>query len=408
MAEQFTKNFDVIVNGGGMVGMSLAVALARLGVQVAVVDKVSLSQQLESAFDARVSAIAYGSKCILDSIGVWGFMAAKAEPIRDIRVVDGAIPFFLHYDHTEVGDAPLGYIVENRHIRAALQQAAARLPTLTLFEKQSPVSLERDDMSATLHLQDGQRLRCRLLVAADGKTSTLRSLAGIETLEWAYDQTAIVCTVAHQKPHNGLAQERFLPAGPFAVLPMQGNRSSLVWVEPKDRVDLYLGLSEGEFVQEIQERVGGYLGEIQTIGERFSYPLSLMHAKSYTSHRLALAGDAAHGMHPIAGQGVNLGFRDVAVLSELIGERFRLGLDIGGEDVLAAYQQWRRFDNISMLAVTDGLNRLFGINLLPVQLIRGLGLWAVGKMPPLKRFLMRHAMGLVGDLPKIIKENHWH
>ena len=408
MAHQLTENFDVIVNGGGMVGMSLAIALARLGIQVAVVDKAPLSQQLESAFDGRVSAISYGSKCILDSIGVWNFMAAEAEPIRDIRVVDGAMPVFLHYDHKEVGDVPLGYIVENRHTRVALQQAASSLPTLTLFEKQSPIALERDDAWATLRLQNGQSLRCRLLIAADGKTSALRSLAGIETMEWAYDQTAIVCTIAHENPHNGLAQERFLPAGPFAVLPMQGNRSSLVWVEPKDRVDLYLALSEDEFVQEIQERVGGHLGAIQTIGERFSYPLSLMHAKSYTSHRLALAGDAAHGMHPIAGQGVNLGFRDVAVLSELIGERFRLGLDIGGEDVLDAYQQWRRFDNISMLAVTDGLNRLFGINLLPVQLIRGLGLWAVGKMPPLKRFLMRHAMGLVGDLPKTIKENHWH
>jgi len=400
--------YDVVISGGGMVGMSLAIALARQGMSVAVIDKTNLSAQVQPAFDGRVSAVAYGSKCILDSIGAWAGMTAEAQPILDIRVVDGDRPFFLHYDHKEAGDVPLGYIVENRYIRAALQQAASLLPTLTLLDNQSPASIERDDVSVTLCLHSGQNLRCRLLVAADGKTSTIRSMVGIDALEWAYGQTAIVCTIAHEKPHHGLAQERFLPAGPFAVLPMQGNRSSLVWVEPEDRIPLYLELSEEEFVQEIQERVGNYLGTIQTVGPRFTYPLSLMHAKSYISHRVALIGDAAHAIHPIAGQGVNLGFRDVGVLSELIGERFRLGLDIGGDDVLASYQQWRRFDNVTMLAVTDGLNRLFGVNLLPVQLMRGFGLWAVGKMPPLKRFLMRHAMGLVGDLPKIIKENHWH
>ena len=402
-----TNQFDVVIAGGGMVGMSLAIALASSNIHVAVIDKTILTSQLQPSFDGRVSAISYGSKCILDGIGVWAGMAAEAEPILDIRVSDGNMPFFLHYDHHEVGENPLGYIVENRHTRTALQQVASALPTLTLLDNQSLESIERDDGSVTVRLKGGQALRCRLLVGADGKHSAIRSLAQIKAMEWHYRQTAIVCTITHEKPHNGLAQERFLPAGPFAVLPMRGNRSSLVWVEPEDRVSLYLELSEGELIQEIQERVGDYLGKIQTASECFSYPLSLMHAKSYIGHRIALMGDAAHAMHPIAGQGVNLGFRDVGVLAELITERFHLGLDIGSSDVLARYQQWRRFDNVTMLAVTDGLNRLFCINVLPVQLARGFGLWAVGKLPPLKKFLMRHAMGLVGDLPKIIKENHW-
>lgn len=397
--------FDVAINGGGMVGMSLAIGLARAGLSVALVDKTVLSTQLEAEFDGRVSAISYGSKCILGSIGVWEGMEGYAQPILDIRVSDGAMPFFLHYDHKEVGDMPMGYIVENRHTRLALQQALATLPNVTCFDNAAPLSLERDEASVTLRLNNEKSVRSRLLIAADGKHSAVRGFAGLETLQWHYGQTAIVCTIEHEKPHNGLAQERFLPAGPFAVLPMTGNRSSLVWVEPDDRVALYLELEESEFVQEIQERVGSYLGAIRTVGGRFSYPLSLMHAKSYSAHRLALAGDAAHAIHPIAGQGVNLGFRDVGVLLELITARFRLGLDIGSDDVLAGYERWRRFDNVTMLAVTDGLNRLFGFSILPVRLARGAGLWAVGGLPSLKKFLMRHAMGLVGDLPDVVKKS---
>ena len=284
------------------------------------------------------------------------------------------------------------------------------------------------------------------MIGADGKQSQVRALAGIKATEWKYKQTAIVCTIRHELPHHGLAQERFLPAGPFAVLPMtpifpsplvgeggaqrrergylkdnskipplpnplpQGERenfyrSSLVWVEPDDRIKLYLELPEKEFAQEIHERVGDYLGTIETAGQRFSYPLSLMHANTYISDRLALIGDAAHAIHPIAGQGVNLGFRDVGVLAELITARFRLGLDIGSDEVLAHYQRWRRFDNVAMLAVTDGLNRLFSNNLLPIRVARDLGLWTVAKLPPLKRFFMRDAMGLTGDLPEMMKEN---
>lgn len=401
-----TKQYDVVIAGGGMVGMSMAIALAREGLAIGVIEKDLLPSQLEANFDGRVSAIALGSSRILDNIGVWEGMKPYAEPIRDIRVSDGDTPFFLHYDHHEVGDDPFGYIVENRYIRHALHSVGEKFSNLTIFDQTSISEFKEDGQRILVSLQgrQGNDITCRLLIGADGKHSVIRRLSGIGVTHWDYKQTAIVCTIAHEKSHNGLAQERFLPTGPFAVLPMQHNRSSLVWVEPDDRVDIYLQLPDEEFVQEIKERVGDYLGDIRVEGKRFSYPLSLMHAKTYVGKRLALIGDAAHGIHPIAGQGVNLGFRDIAVLAELIVEPFKLGMDIGAEDVLAHYQRWRRLDNVTMLAATDGMNRLFSNRVIPIQLARGFGLWAVGKMPPLKRFFMKHAMGLTGDQPILARK----
>lgn len=404
--------FDVVIIGGGMVGMTMALALAREGMQVAVVERGAMSAQLAPAFDGRVSAIAQGSKRILDNLGVWADMAPHAEPITDIRVSDGDTPFFLHYDHNEVGEDPFGFIVENRHIRFALHKAASQYPNLTIFERSTlqDYKVDNDHVTVTLSEVEGSKIprqarddkiTARLLIGAEGKQSQVRELAGIKTMQWAYGQTAIVCTIAHEKPHGGLAQERFLPAGPFAVLPMQNSRSSLVWVEPDDRAQIYTELPDDEFLQEIKERVGDYLGELKLEGGRFTYPLGLMHARHYTAKRVALIGDAAHAMHPIAGQGVNVGFRDVGVLDELLTERFKLGLDIADPGTLAHYERWRRFDNVTMLATTDLLNRLFSNKIVPIQLARGMGLWAVGKIPPLKRFFMRHAMGLVGDQSRL-------
>ncbi len=394
MDNKYTNKYDILIAGGGMVGLSMAIALARDGVQVAVLEKTAMPAQLEEKFDGRVSAISLGSQRILADIGAWEFMREYAEPILDIRVTDGSAPLFLHYDHREVGDDPFGYILENRHTRYGLQAAAAKLETLTIIDNFAIKNLICDAASATVVGADGTTLKARLVIGADGRGSQIRELAGIKTTSWSYKQTAIVCTIEHELPHNGLAQERFLPVGPFAVLPMLGNRSSLVWVEPDERAPVYMELPEEEFVQEIAERIGGYLGKIKTIGGRFSYPLSLLHARAYTAQRVALIGDAAHGMHPIAGQGVNLGFRDVAELRELILAKYSIGLDIGGESLLADYARLRKFDNITMLAVMDILNRLFSNNILPVRLARDAGLWAVGKMPPLKRFFMRHAMGV--------------
>lgn len=391
--------YDVIIAGGGMVGLTQTIALAREGLRVAVLERTPLPAQLEPAFDGRVSAVALASQRLLSAVGAWEGMEPHAQPILDIRVSDGDSPFFLHYDHHEVGSEPFGWIVENRHIRHALIEAARALPTLEVIIDEVR-HIEAQGSTVTVN----GALAASLLIGADGKQSRVRELAGISCLEASYKQSAIVCTIAHAQPHGGLAQERFLPAGPFAVLPMTGNRSSLVWTEKTENIPLFLRLPEEEFVQEIRERVGDYLGEIRTEGPRFSYPLSLAHAQSYTAPRLALIGDAAHGIHPIAGQGVNLGWRDVAALAELITERAKLGLDIGAEDVLAAYARRRRFDNCSMLAVTDGLNRLFSNNLWPLKLARGLGLWGVSHLPPLKRFFMRDAMGLAGDVPKLMRK----
>ncbi len=388
------KKFDAIIVGGGLVGMSMAVALARAGINIAVIEKTKIDTLFDPRFDGRVSAIALGSKYILDDIGAWEYMQPHAEPILDIRVTEGATPFFLHYDHKEVGDEPFGFIVENRYIRYGLHRAAESLKNLTLIDNYSIKDMVQESDDVTITASDGKTLRSNLLIAADGKISQARDLAGIKTTSWEYNQTAIVCTIEHSLPHHGLAQERFFPIGPFAVLPMQNNRSSLVWVEPNDRVGIYMELPEDEFVQEIAERVGSYLGDIKVVGNRFSYPLLLLHARKYTAQRFALIGDAAHGMHPIAGQGVNLGFRDVDVLAKLIIKQHSLGLDIGAESLLAEYASLRNFDNVLMLAATDLLNRLFSNNILPIRAARNIGLWAVVNMPPLKKIFMRHAMGL--------------
>ena len=386
--------YDVIVSGGGMVGMAQAISLARAGFSVALIEKGTARDQLLPQFDGRVSAISLGSSRILEEAGIWQHIAAHGEPILDIRVSDGATPFFLHYDHNEVSHEPFGHIVENRHIRAGMQKAAETCEKLSLFENAQILSIEQNEHYTRAKLPSGQILQARLLIGAEGRNSAVREMLGIEVTTWEYAQTAIVCTIEHSLPHGGLAQERFLPIGPFAVLPMQHNRSSLVWVEPEDRIAMYMELPEAEFVQEIKERVGDYLGDIKTVGGRFSYPLSLLHAKNYAAKRGVLIGDAAHGLHPIAGQGVNLGFRDVGDLTKLLSERLNLGLDIGSTDVLERYASLRRFDNVSMLAVTDILNRLFSTASLPVQTARDIGLWVVGKLPPLKRFLMRSAMGI--------------
>ena len=385
-----------------MVGQSMAIAAARLGLSVMLIEKYAMPAQLDPAFDGRVSAIAHGSSLILDSIGAWDAMHAHAEPILDIRVSDGKSPFFVHYDHKEVGK-PFGYIVENRYIRHSLQQAAALYPNLRILDNTSITSCKTDAEGAEVTLSNGDVFTAKLLLATDGKNSVLREQLNIPTLKTDYGQTAIVCTIAHEKPHHGLAQERFLPAGPFAVLPLSNNRSSLVWVEPNDRVSLYLELDDENFAQEISERVGDYLGKISVEGKRFSYPLSLVHATRYTESRFALMGDAAHGMHPIAGQGVNMGFRDVGVMEELLRKQLENGLDIGAPELLSHYERWRRFDNVAMLGVTHGLNHLFCSSLIPIKTARGLGLWAVQRMPKLKRFFMQHAMGLVGDLPENVR-----
>lgn len=395
---------DAIIIGGGLVGMATAIAFARSGLNVAVIEQTPPPMQLKERFDGRVSAIALGSQRLFANLGIWPHLKPFAEPIQDIRVIDQNSPLFLHYDHREIGAEPFGWILENRHIRESLfKRAEDFIGNLTII---APTALQ--DIESTAHhtktiLADGRILIAPLLIAADGKFSRVREKAGIKTLTLPYNQTAIVCTISHTQPHDGLALERFLPIGPFAVLPMQNNRSSLVWTESPERAKLLLTLPEDAFIQEIERRVGTYLGDISLVGGRFSYPLTLVHAEQYHAERIALVGDAAHSIHPIAGQGVNLGFRDVAVLAEIVTDSARLGMDIGSPSVLEAYSRWRKFDALAMVATTDFLNRLFSNSVFPISFARRAGLELVGKLPPVKKFFMRHAMGLEGDLPKLMR-----
>ena len=398
-----TIETEVLVVGAGMVGLTLATALAGAGVGVALVDRADPASVVDAGFDGRVSAIAYGSRRVLEAIGLWPALGPQAEPILEIRVSDGDSPLFLHYDHAELGDQPLGHMVENRHIRRALFDLAAARDDLRLLAPSAIETVTRGTGGVAARLADGREVRARLVVAADGRDSALRRAAGINVTAWRYPQTGIVCTVAHERPHRGIAHERFLPAGPFAILPMTGDRSSLVWTERATLAPAMMALDDDAFGAEVARRFGDFLGDLEVVGPRWSYPLSLVHAERYVDTRLALIGDAAHAIHPIAGQGLNLGLRDVAALAEVLVDARRLGLDIGASDVLERYQRRRRFDSVVLAAATDGLNRLFSTDDPAITLARGLGLAAVNRAAPLKRLFMRHAMGVVGALPRLAR-----
>lgn len=412
-----TENCDVVIAGGGLVGLSLAVALGGAGLSVTVVDRERRDEKLSLRFDGRSSAIARGSQQVLAALGIWDETGGDTQPIQDIRVSDGrpgepASPFFLHYAEGDLGEGPMGWIVENRVLRTALHRRIDALANVRLLSPASVGSSEVVDGRQAVRLADGQELRCSLLVAADGKESRLRDAAGIRVWRWHYPQTGLVATLAHELPHEGVAHEHFLPSGPFAVLPMTdgddghggtAHRSSLVWTERNAFAPSFLKLDEAGFGLAMERRFGLSLGRLRPIGQRFAYPLDYLLAEKFTAPRLALLGDAAHVIHPIAGQGLNLGLRDVAALAEAVVDHARLGLDPGDTVALDRYQRWRRFDTLVMGVVTDGLNRLFSNDIGPLRLARDLGLAAVNRTKPLKRLFMKHAMGLVGELPRLVR-----
>lgn len=403
--------FEVAVIGGGLNGLTQAIALARHGISVAVIDREDPARAIQAGFDGRVSAIALASQRMLEAIGLWRHVG-EAQPMWDIRVSDGDSLLFVHYDHAELGTAPFGYLVENRVMRLAQQAALADCRNLELIAPMTASRIEYgiagSGAPAEIELGNGRQIRARLVIGADGRQSAIRQQAGIRTLDWSYRQTGIVCTVQHELPHEGVAQERFLPAGPFAILPMtdgaKGNhRSSLVWTEPTERAAAIMALDAPGFADEMRQRFGTGYGACDVVGPRWSYPFSFMLAETYTAHRMALIGDAAHGIHPIAGQGLNLGLRDIAALTEAVVEARRLGLDIGRSDVLERYERWRRVDNVVLGTVTDGLTRLFSNDIAPLRIARDLGLGVVNRIGPLKKLFMRHAMGDLGRLPRLLK-----
>jgi len=407
MTEDYSDTCDLLINGGGLVGLATGIATAAQGLRTVVVDRDDPATVMAAPYDGRSSAIAHASQQALETLGIWEHLGDAPQAMLDIRVTDGTVSSgastqYLHFDHRELDDQPFGFMVENRHMRQALHARARDIPLLELIAPMTAEGFERDAWGVTAELENGRRLRARLLVGAEGRNSPTRAAAGINVSGWSYHQVGIVCTVRHERPHDGIAQERFLPSGPFAILPLKGNRSSLVWTEREDLGPHMMGLDDDAFRAEVAKRFGDYLGEIEIEGPRWSYPLSLQIAERYIDQRLALVGDAAHGMHPIAGQGLNVGLRDVAAFAEVIVDAARLGLDIGAPDVLERYQRWRRFDNVTLLAVTDVLNRLFSNDIAPLASARQAGLAAVDQIPSLKKLFMSHARGTVGKLPKLL------
>jgi 2-octaprenyl-6-methoxyphenol hydroxylase len=395
---------EVLIIGGGLVGGTMACALGRYGVPCVVVDRDDPSTLTDEGYDGRCSAVALACQKVLAGVGLWQHMADQCQPIEHIRVADGQSLLFLHYDHRDVGDEPMGYMAENRHMRRAIYRQLDTLPDVTHLAPHSVVALDRGPDGAVAELEDGRIIRAKLVVAADGRRSPTREAAGIPIHGWDYNQDGIVMTVWHERDHNGTAIEHFLPAGPFAILPLKGgHHSSLVWTERRPLVAELMGLDDATFHAELMKRFGDFLGDVKVVSKRFHYPLSLQFARRYTGRRLALIGDAAHGMHPVAGQGMNFGLRDVAVLAEKIVEAHRLGLDVGTITVLDDYQRLRRFDNMLMLGMTDALVRLFSNDIPPLRLARDVGMAVVNKINPAKKFFMRHAMGEVGALPKLMR-----
>jgi 2-octaprenyl-6-methoxyphenol hydroxylase len=397
---------DIVVAGAGYVGLAVAVAVAasRPGLKVLVVDAAPAGRWKA---DGRASAVAAAARRMLERLGVWPAILPDAQPINEMVVTDSRTsdpvrPVFLTFDG-EVGEGePFAHMVPNVALNGALRDKAAALG-VELVEGVGVESFHSGTGTMSVTLSGGRQLQPRLLVAADGVRSRLRDMAGIRTLQWDYGQSGIVCTVAHERPHGGRAEEHFLPSGPFATLPLTGNRSSIVWTEKTGDAERLVADEPLVFETELERRFGLQLGELRVEGKPHAWPLGLTLARDFVKPRFALAGDAAHGIHPIAGQGLNLGFKDAAALAETIVEADRLGLDIGAIDVLQRYERWRRFDTLRMGATTDVLNRLFSNDIGPLRLVRDLGLGLVDRMPFMKTRFIREAAGLTGGAPRLLQ-----
>jgi len=411
---------DVIIVGAGMAGMTLALALEAGGLKVVLVEKQPFDTQLDAGYDGRASAIAYACFRQWKALGVGEALEPLACRMDEIFVTDGRLPgaatgrplpFFLHFTAGEIsdrtGDEPLGYMLENRHIRKALY-AAITARGIRLITPASVVDHREDGSFAEVDLDfldkdGGETLRAPLVVSAEGRKSWLREKAGIGWINWDYDQSAVVCTVQMARPHNHVAYEHFLPTGPFAILPLNDNRACIVWSEKHAKAKALMQVDDALFQDHLLSRFGEFLGEISLVGPKFIYPLGLGLAEEMHKGRLALLGDSAHGIHPIAGQGLNLGLKDVAALAEVLIEAARLGEDIGSDLVLERYAKWRRFDNVSTSAIMDGFVRLFSNDNPVVRLVRDAGMGLFNRVPALRSFVMEDAGAATGDLPKLLR-----
>ena len=410
-----SDRYDVLIAGAGLAGATFALAAAQGGLKVVLVDPQPFEAQLAPSFDGRSTAIAFATFRMLDALGVGDALRPHACRMDRILVTDGRRPgaashrassAFLRFDADEIGDRtggePLGYMVENRRIRAALAEAIARAG----IEVRAPAAVtgvEAGPVLSRATLGDGSVIEASLTVGAEGRASPVRRAAGIDTVGWGYRQSGVVATVSLGRDHGNVAHEYFLPSGPFAILPLTERRASLVWTETTRRGEALRAASDAAFDAHLMRRFGDFLEDVTVVGPRFVYPLSLQLAEQLTAPRTALIGDAAHAVHPVAGQGLNMGLKDAAALAEVLVEAMRLGEDIGAETVLDRYARWRRFDNAALAAGFDGFVRLFSNDLTPVRLARDLGMVAVNRIAPLRRAFMHEAGGATGDLPRLLR-----
>ena len=400
--------YDAIIAGGGFVGKTLALGLARFapkGFRVALID---IEPQAHAREDARASALSAASKALLSVLGVWPALAANAQPISKIEITDSTLdahrrPSILDFDNELTPGQSQAFMIENQDLAAALTGAVEKEGAIKLLAPDSIEDHRAGPVLVEVKLASGRTIEGPLLIAADGKRSQLRERAGIKCIAWGYPQIGIVTTVAHSKPHEGRAIQHFLPAGPFAILPLKGDRSSIVWTEEKETGTAIMALDETGFTAELSRRFGPLLGDIALAGPRQSFPLDFQIARTFIADRLVLAGDAAHAVHPLAGQGLNIGFRDVAALIEVVVDGARLGLDIGSAVLLERYERWRRFDTALSATAMDGLNRLFSNDSAPLRALRDFGLGVVDQLPWLKRALVQEAAGLGGTVPRLLK-----
>ncbi|MEL7253365.1 MAG: UbiH/UbiF/VisC/COQ6 family ubiquinone biosynthesis hydroxylase [Pseudomonadota bacterium] len=398
---------DILIVGGGINGSVLALGLAQTGRHVTMIDAQPEAVRRNAGFDGRSYALALTSVRLLKGIGIWDRIEGKAQPMLDIKVSQGRAgegpgPFFLHFDHAELEEGPMGHMCEDRFLRRALLDAIAEDDRITVIEDRV-TRQSTAQTSATLELASGKTLTGRLLVGCDGRGSGTATRAGIRRTGWGYGQTALVAAVEHERPHNGVAHQFFMPQGPLAILPLPGNVSSIVWSETDATAAEFAALSDAEFLKVLRPRFGDFLGDIAMRGKRYTYPLGLSIAQKLVADRLVLVGDSAHGVHPLAGQGLNAGLRDAAALVQVVKEAARRGEDFGTEAVLDRYAQWRRFDITALAMVTDGTNRLFSNENTLLRAARGLGMGVINALPGLRRGMMRQAAGLTGDLPDLMK-----
>jgi len=396
---------DAIIFGGGLVGLALASALDSNGLSVIVVDPADPDLRTGAAFDGRTSAVSSSSMRMLETIGVTDHLPVPGCPIRQIAVSDGLDPGGLQFEPDD-GEA-LGWMHENRHLRAALRARAEAGPNSWLLWKSRVTEVERGDHGVVVALEDGRKLHAPLLVAGDGRNSRTREDAGIRVARWKYDHQAIVSVLRHELPHDHVAYEIFYPTGPLALLPMTddagGHRSAIVWSVPNDDAPGWLSLTDEDFAVEARAAMGGFLGHVELLAPRSSYPLGFHHAAQITSQRLALVGDAAHAIHPIAGQGLNLGFRDAAALAEVLVQGARLGLDLGDKQLLDRYQRWRALDSLSVAFATDTLTRIYGVPGKTASAVRRFGMGLINRVSPIRKQLMSEARGTSGDLPLLLR-----